>query len=157
MGDADRVDVGVGLAESFHGPVPGQSGPALAGSQIAAAALTRSKVCGPAGWRRKGLLFQPIGSEFRIKSIVPTETTISLIAPKLLKNMARSEDESTVQFRLARAAGSRDLLLGVVVDKATECFRKEWNQEALEAYRRRDERRMNPPLWRRIARRLTGI
>lgn len=88
--------------------------------------------------------------------IVPAELTVSRLAPALLRGLERSEHEGVLRFRRTRSASARELVLEVVVDPATGCFRVEYNEAALAAQRRQVERMMNPPWWRKLVRQIFG-
>lgn len=89
--------------------------------------------------------------------LLPPETTLARLDPRLLRGMVRSEDERTVRLQLARPATKKDLYQGVEIDRALGCFRFEVNEAALRAERQRTERLLNPPAWRRALRAILGL
>jgi hypothetical protein len=97
-------------------------------------------------------------TRFRIEApLVPGETTLARLDPRLIRGMVRSEEERLIRFRLSRPATPRDLYLGVEIDRTLGSFRFEVNEAALAAERRRTERFLHPPAWRRLVRVLLGV
>jgi hypothetical protein len=89
--------------------------------------------------------------------ILPLETALARLEPRVVSGMTRHDDEGAVRLRLMRPATPRDLHLGVEVDPALGCFRLDLNDDTLAAERQRTERLLNPPRWRQILRALFGL
>lgn len=97
-------------------------------------------------------------TRFRIEGpLVPSEAALARIDSRLLRGLVRSEEERLIRFRLSRPATPKDLHLGVEIDRALGCFRLEVNEAALAAERRKTERLLHPPAWRRLVRVLLGV
>lgn len=97
-------------------------------------------------------------ARFRLETpLVPSETTLARLDPRLIRGMVRSDEERLIRLRLARPATPRHLYLGIEIDRALGCFRLEVNEAALAAERRRTERFLHPPVWRRLVRALLGV